>query len=140
MLQKEFEERTKLSISEAEYAKIDALYLACGDEIDKDAFCKLFMSFEGRLELMHMIEREKQTSDMRWDVACKRVQTIEQETAAKHNEIAEFMLRKATEHKDSECYNGAVALVGMRNVVMLKLKLKLPLCENDMDYINNHLK
>ena len=77
MLQKEFEERTKLSISEAEYAKIDALYLACGDEIDKDVFCKLFMSFEGRLELMHMIEREKHTSDMGWDVATNRIKTIE---------------------------------------------------------------
>lgn len=140
MLQKEFEERTKLSISEAEYAKIDALYLACGDEIDKDVFCKLFMSFEGRLELMHMIEREKHTSDMGWDVATNRIKTIEKETDVKHQEIAEFMLRKATEHKDSECYNGAVALVGMRKVVMLKLKLKLPLCENDMDYINNNLK
>lgn len=140
MLQKEFEERTKLSISEAEYAKIDALYLACGDEIDKDVFCKLYMDFDGRLELMHRIEREKHVSDMGWNVATKKIQSMEQETAAKHMEIAEFMLRKATEHKDSECYNGAVALVGMRQVVMLKLKLRLPLCENDMDYINNNLK
>ena len=140
MLQKEFEERTNLSVSQAEYAKIDALYLACGDEIDKDVFCKLYMSFEGRLELLHMIEREKHTSDMGWNVATKKIQTLEEETKAKHHEIAEFMLRKAVEHKDSECYNGAVALVGMREVVTLKLKMKLPLCECDLEYINKNLK
>lgn len=140
MLQKEFEERTGLSISEAEYAKIDALYLACGDDIDKDVFCKMYMDFDGRLQLMHMIEREKHLSDMGWNVATKKIQTMEQETASKHQEIAEFMLRKATEHKDSECYNGAIALIGMREVIKTKLKLKLPLCENDMDYINNNLK
>lgn len=140
MTQKEFEERTGLSISQAEYAKFDALYLACGDGTNKDEFCKLLMDYDGRLELMNRIEREKHVSDMGWNVATKKIQAMEQETAAKHQEIAEFMLRKATEHKDSECYNGAIALIGMREVIKTKLKLKLPLCENDMDYINNNLK
>jgi len=140
MLQKEFEERTKLSISSAEYAKIDALYLACGDGIDKDVFCKLYMSFEGRLELLHMIEREKHMSDMGWNAATRQIKSMDEESEAKRLEVAEFMLRKAAEHKDSECYNGAVALVGMRRVVMLKLRHKFPLCELDMEYINNNLK
>lgn len=139
MLQKEFEERTKLSISQAEYAKIDALYLACGDDIDKDVFCKLYMDFEGRLELLHMIERQhQQLLDAGWSKE-KRMKEMEAEASAKHQEIAEFMLRKATEHKDSEFYNGAVALVGMRKVVMLKLKMRLPLCELDMEYVNKNL-
>lgn len=60
MLPKEFKERTGLSLSADEYAKVDALYLACGDDIDKDEFCRLYMSFDGRLELLHRIERQLQ--------------------------------------------------------------------------------
>jgi len=60
MLQDEFEERTKLRVSADEFNGINALYTACGDGINKDVFCKLYMSFEGRLELLHRIEREHQ--------------------------------------------------------------------------------
>ena len=140
MLQKEFEERTKLNISEAEYAKIDALYLACGDEIDKDVFCKLYMSFEGRLELLHMVERQKHLADQGRNMLTKTIKSMEENAAARKREVAEFMLRKATEHKDSDCYNGAIALIGMREVIKTKLKIKLPFCENDIEYINNNLK
>lgn len=140
MLKKEFEERTKLSVSEAEFNEANALYMACGDDIDKDVFCQKYITFEGRLELMHMIEREKHLSDMGWNTATKKIQSMEKEVSDKHHEIAEFMLRKAVEHKDSEFYNGAVALIGMREVVKTKLHLKLPLCEADVEYINNNLK
>lgn len=64
MLKKEFEERTKLSVSEAEFNGINALYMACGEDIDKDEFCKLYMTFDGRLDLMHKIEREHQLLKM----------------------------------------------------------------------------
>ena len=140
MTQKEFEERTKLSISQAEYAKIDALYLACGDDIDKDVFCKMYMDFDGRLELMHRIERQLHGAKNGWNAAIGRMKQIEDENLTKREEIAEFMLRKATEHRDSEFYNGAIALIGLRSVVLTKIRLKLPLCETDMDYINKNLK
>ena len=38
MLKNEFEERTGLSMTEEEFNGVNALYMACGDDIDKDEF------------------------------------------------------------------------------------------------------
>lgn len=37
MTQKEFEDRTKLSVTADEFDAIDDMYMACGDNIDKDS-------------------------------------------------------------------------------------------------------
>lgn len=40
MLQREFEERTKVKVSAEEFAKIHDFYMSC--ELDKDEFCKMW--------------------------------------------------------------------------------------------------
>ena len=144
MLQKEFEERTKLSISEAEYAKIDALYLACGDDIDKDVFCKLYMDFDGRLQLMHRIERENQ----RMEEALHEKELLHKEAMEIISDAADAMLEIETMLPTGEPAGTVAAelekkawwLVGKCEVIKRKAKMRIKFTEEDLDYINNNLK
>lgn len=143
MLQKEFEERTKLNLSESEYAQVDALYLACGDDIDKDVFCKLYMDFDGRLELLHRIEREHQRV---------REKLEEQLLAADKGrsllcDIADSLLDIESMLPAGEPAGTVAAeiekkvwwLVGERGLVERKLKRGMKLSGGDVEYIINHL-
>ena len=40
MLQKEFEERIGRSVTQEEYVEANAMYMAAGDGMDKDTFCR----------------------------------------------------------------------------------------------------
>ena len=42
MTQKEFEERTKISTTAGEFEQVHDIYMACGDNMDKDEFCSLW--------------------------------------------------------------------------------------------------
>lgn len=144
MLQKEFEERTGLSISEAEYAKIDALYLACGDDIDKDVFCKLYMDFDGRLELMHRIEREHQ----RMREALDEQKVLHQEATEIVSDAADAMLEIAAgllggetaENTAAELEKKAWWLVGQQEVIKRKAKLGMSFTKEEIKYIVENLK
>ena len=149
MLQKEFEERTKVSISKAEYAKIDALYLACGDDIDKDVFCKLYMDFDGRLELMHRIEREnqrmKETLNEK-DLLHKEAMEIISDAADAILEIQKGLLdceeespcrcSRAVEQLDDKAF----WLIGRGEAIKRKAKMRIEFSEEDIEYISNNLK
>ena len=47
MLQKEFEERIGRSVTQEEYVEANAMYIAAGDGMDKDTFCREWMQFGG---------------------------------------------------------------------------------------------
>ena len=55
-------------------------------------------------------------------------------------ELAEFLIGKASAYKDTDFYNKAVKLVGQKEVVIRKIKMELPLWDEDMQYINDNLK
>ena len=120
MLKKEFEERTKLSVSEAEFNGINALYMACGDDIDKDEFCKLYMTFDGRLDLMHKIEREHQ----RMKDALYEKELLHKEAMEIISDAADAVLEIGNMPEAAE--NIQVALEGFS--------------EEEIEYINNNLK
>ena len=141
MLQKEFEERTGLSICEAEYAKIDALYLACGDDIDKDEFCKLYMDFDGRLELMHRIEREHQ----RMKDALYEKELMHKEAMEIISDAADAVLEignmpEAAENVQVALERKAWWLVGRSEVIKRKAKMGITFSEEEIEYISQNLK
>ena len=150
MTQKEFEERTKLNVSQAEYAKIDALYLACGDDIDKDVFCKMYMDFDGRLELMHRIERElqrKKDALHESDLLLKECREIVSDAADAMLEVEQGLLDgEKGEHTTRETFAASLLdrkawwLVGAKEVVLRKIKKGITLNERDMNYISENLK
>ena len=150
MLQNEFEERTKLSITAYEFNGINALYMACGDGIDKDVFCKLYMSFEGRLELLHMIEREHQRMKDALDehkLLLKECREIVSDAADAMLEIENGLLDGETvEHTTREVFAAELLdrkawwLVGPKEVVLRKIKIGMTLTEKDLNYISENLK
>ncbi|MBR1839379.1 MAG: hypothetical protein IJ782_02145 [Prevotella sp.] len=144
MLQNEFEERTKLSVTAEEYVKIDALYMACGD-IDKNEFCEKYMTFEGRLDLMHMIERElNHKHQMYHRLKEEMAEAVEEEELHKM-EMADFLLAEAAFHM-SGCQTAkrlrekAVDIVGEATVVRMKLEHGYDLFQEDKEYIKRNLR
>ena len=58
----------------------------------------------------------------------------------KLSELAEFLIGKACAYDDRDFYNEAIRLIGKKEAVLRKIKMGLPLWEEDIDYINNNLK
>ena len=56
MLQKEFEERIGRSVSEKEYVEANAMYMAAGDGMGKDVFCREWEEIGGSPLLKGLFE------------------------------------------------------------------------------------
>ena len=141
MLQKEFEERTNLSITEEEFNGVNALYMACGDGIDKDTFCKLYTSFEGRLELLHRIEREHQQMKDALEehkLLLKEADEIRSDVATEVLEISSMNECAAPIRKELE--KTAYWLVGTKELIKRKVKRSIDLTPNEIEYIVENLK
>lgn len=52
MLQSEFEKLTGQKISSQDYVKVENAYIAIGDDIDKETFCKVWMNKEELADIM----------------------------------------------------------------------------------------
>lgn len=149
MLKNEFEARTKLSVSEAEFNGVNALYMACGDDIDKDEFCKLYMTMDGRLDLMHKIERERQRMKdalYEGELMHKEAMEIISDAADAVLEIAGGLMGDGKENTAKEVFAArqlekrAWWLVGKKEVIKRKAKMGISLSEEEIEYINNNLK
>lgn len=141
MLKNEFEERTKLSMTEDEFNGVNALYMACGDDIDKDQFCELYMTMDGRLELMHKIERGYQRlkkSNFENAANLSVCREIISEAANAMLEISSMKECMVPIRKELE--NRAWWLVGTKEVVKRKVKRGIPLSPNEIEYIIENLK
>ena len=55
MTQKEYEDRIGREVTIAEYASANAAYMAAGDDMDKDRFCKLYKTVDGLRELVGIL-------------------------------------------------------------------------------------
>jgi len=144
MLQKEFEERTKLSMTQEEFNRVNALYMACGDDIDKDVFCKLYISFDGRLELLHKIERNYQQA--KEEIAEKKL--LLDEAQEIKNDVADTVVQVERDVLEGEgridCASKldrlAFWLVGKKGVITRKVKQNMQLTSDEVDYVIGNLK
>lgn len=80
MTQKEFEDRIGRKATQDEYVMADAAYLAAGDNLDKDAFCKLYKDEDGLHDLVDILadrvrELQGRLADCRQDArnACVKL-------------------------------------------------------------------
>lgn len=140
MLQEEFEERTGLEMTESEFAQVHAIYMACGDNIDKDMFCKYYLNLDGRMELLRMVTDEKTISDNAYDMAMKELTKEREQAKSQQYELAEFLVGKACAYSDTDFQKAAVRLIGLKEVVLMKLRMGLPLWEEEQVYIKENLK
>ena len=141
MLKNEFEELTGLSMTEEEFNGVNALYMACGDVTDKGEFCKLYMDFEGRLELMHRIEREHQRMKdelEKHELLLKEADEIRGEVATSVLEISSMSDCDASIRKELERI--AFWLVGTKEVIKRKVKRRILLSPSEIEYVIENLK
>ena len=139
MTQKEFEERTKLSMTADVFEQVHDIYMACGDDMDKDEFCSLWKANNFR-ELLDKVTYEKCITEQAYDEALSDLNKEMEEKDAMKSDFADFLLGKAYDHQDTDLYKEAVKLVGMKEVVIRKIRMGLPMWEEDLEYINNNLK
>lgn len=141
MLKNEFEELTGLSMTEEEFNGVNALYMACGDDTDKGEFCKLYMDFEGRLELMHRIEREHQRMKDELEehkLLLKEADEIRGDVATGVLEISSMSDCDASIRKELERI--AFWLVGTKEVIKRKVKRSILLSPTEIEYVIENLK
>ena len=128
MLQQEFEERTKMTVTPEEYKEIEGYYNAASNQIDKDLFCKEWKKYSDSFLLKDYYERikflEQQVHDM-------------QEF---FNPTVNLLLRKADEFDDKDLKAEAIAMVGLKEVIVRKIKMSLELDQEDKKYIANNLR
>lgn len=139
MTQKEFEERTNISLTAGEFEAVHDIYMACGDDVDKDEFCALWKGKEYR-ELLNMAANEKKVTEMAYGMAMNKIKKIEEQQRKQNVELAEFLIGKACAYDDTDFYREAVKLIGQRDVVLMKMRMDLPLWDEDKDYIKGLLK
>ena len=128
-------------MTEDEFNGVNALYMACGDDIDKDQFCELYMTMDGRLELMHKIEREHQRlkeADYEKELILKECREIISDAATAMLEISSMKECLVPIRKELE--NTAWWLVGTKEVVKRKVKRGISLSPNEIKYIIENLK
>ena len=126
MTQKEFEDRTGLKVTPEEFNYIHALYM--NTVMDKDEFCKDFKKQGGS-----SIMKEVHAVAVNFKISL-------QDKNIEVSELVDFLIGKACTYEDPDFYKQAVKMVGQREVTLRKIKMSLPLWEEDMDYITMNLK
>ena len=128
MLQQEFEDRTKMTVTPEEYKEIEGYYNAASNQIDKDLFCKEWKKYSDSFLLKDYYERikflEQQVHDMQ----------------EYFNPVVNLLLRKADEFDDKDLKAEAIAMVGLKEVIVRKIKISLELDQEDKEYIANNLR
>jgi hypothetical protein len=136
MTQIEFEERTRRLITAEDYHLVENLYMAAGN-MGKDEFCKEMRAMcaydgaNGHIELRQCLKeigRHAGAKDAELNFLKKKV-------ASEKMELAEFLIGKACAYEDTDFYNKAVKLIGQREVTLMKMRMDLPLWEEDKEFI-----
>lgn len=137
MTKQEFIEKTKINITDEEYADVERIYMAAGNDLDKDLFCKLYKGLNQQgYDLAAWLTSAVEAKE-------KNIEKLQQELGVFNEEkfaIAEFLIGKAHAYEDTDCHKQAVKLIGRRAVALMTIKLGLPLFEADIKYINDNLK
>ncbi len=134
MTRKEFEERTGLQVTEAEFRIVNDFYMSAG-VMEKDTFCREWKQHgESKLlgELLNTAKREHDMG-MQKKEECDKLYS-------ERWELVDFLLERAQKFGDIELLKKAIDMVGHADVIRRKLTLELPLWELDREYINKNLK
>ena len=132
MTLKEFTDRTGLKVTEEEYKGIERMYYAVPD-MDKDEFCMLYKRVGDNALTIALANRVL-------DGMLEERNNEAEDCHGKLNDLAEFLIGKADDHDDIDMYKKAVRIIGLRAVVLHKIKMGYRLWKEDREYIKNNLK
>lgn len=126
MTKKEFEDRTGYTIPEDRYKKVEQIYYAVGESIDKDTFCKDFKEHSNSEILYALFERTQEFTQ-----SLKRKDSAIHIFKESELRVAKLMLSKAQQHLDDELYCEVIELIGLEAAIILKLEMNLPLRDSE---------
>lgn len=130
----EFEDRTGLKVTDEEYYEIESMYMAVPN-MEKDEFCKRWRQC-GNNPLAKELAKQANVLNGMLEERNNEVDDCHD----KMNELAEFLIGKASAHEDTDLYREAVKIIGQKAVTLCKIRMNLPLWEEDVKYINDNLK
>ena len=139
MTQKEFEDRTKLSVTADEFDAIDDMYMACGDNIDKDKFCSLYMTKDGRLTLMAEMAKQRKKADEALRVAKNEVRQAEEDMLKFQSGLADWLTEQAEKWAATDLRDKAIQILGAREYLRRKIKRGYNLWEVDKELLTELL-
>jgi len=142
MLQKEFEERIGRSVTEQEYLEANAMYENAGN-MDKDEFCREWLKIGNARLVKCLAEKTYQQHKAlnEKELLHKEAVEIISDAADAILEIEKVVLNGGrTEHIAELLDRKALWLVGVKEVVLRKIRMGMDLSEDDKNYINEHLK
>lgn len=134
MTREEFNSLTGLNVTENEFDGINDMYMAAG-EMDKATFCKEYKQHgESRLvaELLEGFQLEQEEVDKAYQYMHKRNEERDQ--------LVDFLLEQSQELSSTALQKKAIDMIGHTYVIRRKIKLGLPLCELDLEYIIKNLE
>ena len=139
MTQKEFEDRTKLSVTADEFDAIDDMYMACGDNIDKDKFCSLYMTKDGRLTLMAEMAKQRKKADEALRVAKNEVRQAEEDMLKFQSGLADWLTEQAEKWAATDLRDKAIQILGAREYLRRKIKRGFNLWDVDKELLTELL-
>lgn len=121
MTQKEFEERTGLTLTADGYtSEVEVCYM--NTDLDKDQFCKLWMENPTALK-----EIERKT-------------VLVRELYDERKRLSNFLIDQAEKCSSPELRAKAIAMVGEKEYLRRKINKKYNLWDLDMELLNDILK
>ncbi|MBQ4392072.1 MAG: hypothetical protein II826_03045 [Prevotella sp.] len=142
MLQKEFEERIGRSVTQEEYVEANAMYMAAGDNMDKDVFCREWKQIgesplvKGLFETAYNLNQALQEQKL----MLGECQEMLSDAADAMLEICNGLLDGETvEHTTQELTKKAWWLVGQKEVTKRRFQNGYQLDDKDRETIINNL-
>lgn len=134
-----FTQLTGMRLTPEEMAGMFRIYGGCSRTLSDEEFCAMWKAGDFRA-LLDVVAKERKLTEEAYCKALENLKTTRRECGQKGIEQAEFLLVKAEQYRDAEMRERAVVLVGERDVTFMKKLLKLPLWDEDLDYIANNKK
>lgn len=129
MTQKEFEERTGLKTDMEEYVSIERMYMAA-ENMDKDEFCRCWRQ-TGKNPLTQVLFRQVEIFRGQLEERNNELDDVQ----LKKFDLAGFLVGKACAYEDTDFYREAVKLTGQRDVTLMKVRMDLPLWDEDKEFL-----
>ena len=127
MQKQEFTQRTKIELTDEEFKGVELMYLEAGN-MDKDEFCKDYKKHHESTLLATYFRQSENLKNKLDDMRDER------------SKLVDFLLERAQCFGDIELLNKAILLVGHDKVIKRKLRMDLPLWDEDKTYIIDNIK
>lgn len=127
MQKQEFYQRTGIELTDAEYKEVELMYLEAGN-MDKDEFCKDYKKHHKSTLLATYFRQADNLKD--------KLDAMREERSI----LVDFLLERAQCFGDIELLNKAIELVGHDKVIKRKIRLGMPLWDEDKEYIVENIK